>query len=202
MNVVNTNKNYRIDEKNIKNPTKTFGKITAFSLSIALAFTLGGGIKETEIKGNVVNETNYTAYNEYYIESLENINMDEFDSKFLEIYKNGILNINGKEYEITNLHLGITEDNVVHLFEGGNNNYDVLLEEEYENDCSNLCQFRNSTVFLNLYKNGVITSNYTEVNKDVFINEVKTWDGKSHEETPALKARSEANAKYEKRFGR
>lgn len=211
----NTDKNYKIINKKIGKRIAVTSEITLTGLLLVSFKNNSVQFDRNNYSSDIVsseNDSNHStsinkedAYHRYYKiynEIIQNLNIHQFDDKFLDIYNNGIIVIDGREYPIEKLRLRHLESGITHFTFPGKNHVDVFTGEYFDGREDAVCPFRNSSIFYQMYQDGSIQSKQIIVNKDIFQTYAKDWDKTIHTETPKLKAEVEANKIYRKKYGR
>ena len=189
----NTEKKLKIVKKNI-GKRFLFNGTCVTSLMVALSLS-GGNIinKASNSENNDVGcDSSYGIYSVNYIKELENMDYSKFDEKFINIYDNGQYILKNQKYNIGEIYILRLENGDVHLIQAGNNNEDILTHEKFEGKNNSLLCFRDSSIFYDLYLNGIVLETTDLDNVKDFI---KKWDGTRHLQVPKNKADYEASKK-------
>lgn len=152
------------------------------------------------MENNVDLREKYASGRDYYFhiyaKIYNNLDLDSFDSKFMEIYRDGIIVIDEKEYPLEKLRVRHTQNGITHFILSGNNHLDVYTKERFDDNIDFVCPFRDSTMFFNMYKDGIISSVRINLGKDVMEKYSNGWIPDTHVGIPRLMAEREANKIY------
>ena len=133
-------------------------------------------------------------------ELIDEMNIEDFDKNFLNIIENGKLIYNNQEYELKTLQLKQLEDKSNHLTCYFDTTHDILTGEDIGYNWEKLSQFENSSVYYQMYKDGIITSattNINESNKELIEQYINKWNGEEHDQSPLTRANKELKEKEE-----
>ena len=123
---------------------------------------------------------------------MEEIPDEEIDEEFAKIYDNEQIIIDDKEIGLDKLYIKQLTDGTVYLT---NNLYlaqDILTGNVIVGgEWTNLCLFKESSVFYNLYEDKLL-KNKESISKEDILNYIKDWDGEKHYKTKDLIAEKEA----------
>ena len=84
--------------------------------------------------------------------------------------------------------------------DSNNSKEDLFTQEIINAKKTNIVLFKESSIFYELYKNGLIDSNEVILSNE-YIDIIKNWDGKKHYKTPDLIAQKNALEEYELKYG-
>lgn len=216
----NTNKHFKIKEKNFFNKKEIVAGVVLFSLlSFVSSDTLSVDNDESPVTPVTTNQTydkevenqketnneigcneKYNYYSSKYLESLKNMDENSFDKNFRTIYDLNEYTINGQTYESRLIYITKYEDGSVHLIKvDEQEDVDLFDKTKIESKQTGFCKFKNSSIYYELYKQGIIKDG--EVPSEVK-NLISSWDGKKSTATPSLQAEEEASEEYKKKYGR
>ena len=144
------------------------------------------------------NEITFSHYSKDYLNALDEINIDEFDQTFINIYRHGTYSINDSKYNISELYIVVTE-NGNHIIKAGENNYDILTNQTFNEKQIKIECLKRTSVFYKLYLDGIINSENISVDINTLKNYIEKWDMKNHHEVPELLADMKARENIKKR---
>ena len=121
-----------------------------------------------------------------YSQIYESLNFDDFDEQFIDIYENSNITINNVEYSIQQIYLKTMDDDSVHYIKAGENNIDLLNGTIIKGERKNTTRFRDSTIFYQMYTDGLITTTDIEIDNETLQEYADAWDKKTHLEVPDL----------------
>ena len=196
MKIENIKEKEMITKRNISFQKNISKGVVIFSLA---AVMLGLSIESNVQESKIVDSEEYSYYSGKYLEYL-NTNTDEFDLNFDFIYKNAKYIYNDKEYKGTSIYIVEYDDNTTHLVDANNNMVDLLTEEKITAKRIKMSLFKESSLFYELYKNGIINNNEIELSKE-YIEYIKNWNGERHRETKDLMAEEYASNAFKEEFG-
>ena len=206
MKINNTNTEYSIKQKNNLQKKVIAGGIIISSLFIALATVNLKTATNTKQNTNQVEiesgDEGYDYYSMKYDEALGDINEEDYDEEFIDIYNHSKCIINGEEYDIQELYLVKLEDNSIHLIKAGDNRVDILTKKSFDSKRKAIMRFRNSTIFYKLYTSGMIKDSVLSIDSNKLNEYISNWDGSEHYEIPELAAEKKAHDAYTKKYGR
>ena len=223
----NTNKEYSILQKNNKNINKIYGNIVVFSLATLLIGNVYGKTnnkainntdvtqisndeestsivsreKETFDKEYLEGEARFSFFQQFYMESLKELESEKFDTNFEEICKSGKYSINGKEYSVMEVYIVKCDDGSIHLVKAGENKLDILTNTEFNSKKIIILQFSNSKVFYEMYESGVFNTSTITLTSEIFNKYAGMWNGEKHLETKTQRAEEKAHEEYQKKYG-
>ena len=123
---------------------------------------------------------------------MEEITDEEIDEEFSKIYDNEQIIIDDKEIELDKLYIKQLTDGTVYLTNDLYLAQDILTDKVIVGGkWTNLCLFKESSVFYNLYEDKLLKNNES-ISKEDILNYIKDWDGKKHYKTKDLIAQKEA----------
>ncbi len=194
----NTDDTYNVLNKNdLKRFSVAIG-ITCTSLFISLIQPKE--VKATENSSKI--ETNYNSGRDYYYQIYDkiyqNLDLNSFDSRLIDIYQNGTIIIDEKEYPLERLRVRHTENGNTHFILSGDNHLDVYTKEKFDDKVDFVCPFRDSTIFFNMYQDGIITSDKINLSKEDMEKYSSDWTPDTHVGIPRLMAERETNKIYRK----
>ena len=192
----NTDKEYQIIKKNNNLKKYIAGSAVVTSLFIA-AISMAKNNEMERQKG----EEEYNYYQSTFIEAVNSIDESSIDVNFDNIWHNGKYIINNKEYSIKQIYISILDNGQVVLTDADQSNINILTNEVFNNKEVKICLFKNSSVFYQMYQNGIITNEDIILDNNT-INYISNWDGKRHNGVAELMAESIANEQYEAKYGR
>ena len=195
------NKKSKIIKKNILSKMTLATGITVSMMFVSMSINDEIGKEKTSEITQKHNPEYYNTYMRAYVDSLKKMDLREFDSHFIDTYNNVKYLVNNQEYDSNQVYIVELEDNSKHLIIAGENNIDIMTNTKMEGKKINICCFKESTVFYQMYLDGIIKNNTLVVDNNLS-NYVNSWDGKRHSAIPALKAESEASDVYRKKYGR
>ena len=187
--------------KYILDRKKTPKAILSFVVASSFIFTTSSQLKEKkqEIKLNPGQEK-YNYFVSQYIDA-KNKDTNEYDEKFIDIYNNGKYKVEDKQYDIKEVYIVRLDDNNIHLIKAGFNKKDIVTGETFNEKKVNICCFRDSSIFYELYTIGMINDKNIEL--DEKLERMLTyWNGEKHKKTPDLNANSIAEEKYREKYGK
>lgn len=160
--------------------------------------------KETSVEINDISndkevttiDDEFNRYSGIYLEELKKINTEDFDSNFINIYENGTVTYNNKTYPLKDLFLKSMDDGSNYLTLAGEKTDFLTGVSIADKTKTSSIKFKNSSCFLKMYEDGIITDTNINLDKDTTNGYVSSWDGKGHTATPDLKARFEADKIY------
>lgn len=166
--------------------------------------------KETPVEvNNISNDKEVTTiddefnrYTSIYLEELEKINDADFDSNFINIYENGIVTYNDKTYPLKDLFIKTMDDGTNYLTLAGEKTDFLTGVSIADKTKISTIKFKNSSCFLKMYEDGIITDTNINIDKDITNSYISSWDGKGHTATPDLKAKFEADKIYNDGVGK
>ena len=176
MKIENIKEKEMITKRNISFQKNISKGVVIFSLA---AVMLGLSIESNVQESKIVDSEEYSYYSGKYLEYL-NTNTDEFDLNFDFIYKNAKYIYNDKEYKGTSIYIVEYDDNTTHLVDANNNMVDLLTEEKITAKRIKMSLFKESSLFYELYKNGIINNNEIELSKE-YIEYIKNCMNKKVE---------------------
>ena len=198
----NTDGTYKVLNKKILKRVSLFAGISCTSLFVSL-------MQPKEVKttdNNVKVEANYNSDRDYYIkiydEIYQSLDLNSFDSKFMDIYQNGIIVVDGKEYPLEDLRVRHAENGTTHFVLFEDNFFDVYTKEKFNDKIDFFCSFRDSTIFFDMYKDGIITSDKINLSKEDMEKYSTDWVPDTHVGIPRLMAERETSKIYRNRKGR
>lgn len=141
-----------------------------------------------------------TTYKNIY----ENLNIQDFDEEFLNVYNNiQYIIIDEKEYPINNIQVKQLENtNEVHFTYTGKNRIDLFTNESFTGKLKSNCDLKDSTIFYQLYCDGYIKEDKLMVTSEELQKYGNKWDGKIQTQTPDLMAEQQTNEIFKKKYGR
>ncbi len=196
MKLKNTENPKKIKKRNIVIPSIAIGGAIVFSLAATLTLDNINESKETAI----ADSEEYLYYQGQYLNSLNNLNSNDFDQNFDNIYNDITFKYNGQEYPGPSLFIVEYDDGSTHLVYSDNNKVDLFTNEPITAKKAKIVAFRESSAFYKMYKDGLITSTDFELSTNI-ISYINSWDGEKHTATPDLAAEKEANEAYDKKYG-
>lgn len=191
----NTEKKVNIKQKNILRNKVFIGGVGVFALL--------SGITINKLKSNdiIEGEEKYGYYSSIYLSSIQNLDLDYFDNDFIRLYKKDKYLIGNKEYLSSSVYIVKNKDASVYLIKAGENTTDILTDQEKEYDRESICLFKDSTVFYNMYANGLIDKEM-KLDPVQIQSYIQKWDGKKHDKTPELYAEKKASEAFAMKYGR
>jgi len=199
MKIQNTEKSYKIVKINEISTKNIIEGIVAFSLLESwINFHLKKMENEQKFKEG---EAMHGYYSIAYINALKQLNVKDYDEAFIDIYKNGHFNIDGTEYGIAELYLSETQDGNIYLIKAGENKTDILSKTDFNSKRLTIVDLRDSSIFYKMYKAGIIKDKEIKLTIEQLKEYINEWDKKRHYEIPELKAKKEASAKFQERYG-
>ena len=146
------------------------------------------------VKANTIEEDLcYTeSYEILYQNIMEEISDEEIDEEFAKIYDNEQIIIDDKEIGLDKLYIKQLTDGTVYLTNDLYLAQDILTGNVIVGgEWTNLCLFKESSVFYNLYEDKLL-KNKESISKEDILNYIKDWDGEKHYKTKDLIAEKEA----------
>ena len=216
----NTEKKYNITKNNIKKILITT-QIAATTLFISLVLPTiknstndSNNLKiEQEQDNEIINNENTKTnknemiaekftdykgiYDNIYVKKYKETNDDNFDKKFSKIYHESLLKIGDKEYKIDDLDIRHTINGTTHFVINGYNHYDIFTQEEFYDDEDYFAAFRDSTIFYNMYKDGVINSTEITLTYDMLKPYKENWTPSNHTEIKRLYVEKITSQEYQ-----
>lgn len=123
---------------------------------------------------------------------MEEIPDEEIDEEFAKIYDNEQIIIDDKEIGLDKLYIKQLTDETVYLTNDLYLAQDILTGNVIVGgEWTNLCLFKESSVFYNLYEDKLLKNNES-ISKEDILNYIKDWDGEKHYKTKDLIAEKEA----------
>ena len=123
---------------------------------------------------------------------MEEIPDEEIDEEFAKIYDNEQIIIDDKEIGLDKLYIKQLTDETVYLTNDLYLAQDILTGNVIVGgEWTNLCLFKESSVFYNLYEDKLL-KNKESISKEDILNYIKDWDGEKHYKTKDLIAEKEA----------
>ena len=142
----------------------------------------------------------YGFYSTSYLRNLREINPDDFDKTFLEIYDKSIINYKDKQYNSDSIYISQLEDGTVHLIDSNNNKVDFITKESLTSKRVNTMLWKDSSIFYKMYKLGlikdeniIIPDNITEI--------IICWNGAKHYQTVKQIAEKKTTKAYQNKYG-
>lgn len=191
----NTKKEYSIKERNIKKKGLYIGGIGVFALLAGLT------ISSLKTNKNKDGEDRYGYYSISYLDAKKNMDESNFDQNFINLYNKDNISIGDNSYSSRSIYIVKNNDDSVYLIKAGENTTDLLTGKEFEYDRKNICLFKDSTIYANLYDNGKLNEDLKFDPSDL-TSLIQTWDGEKHDKTPELYAEKQASEAYIKKYGR
>lgn len=195
-----------IMKRNIKFQKAIASGLVVFSLTGVIWGLSNNNEKRNDISSEgtqasyIADSEEYLFYSGKYSEYLKKNNKEDFDSIFSQIYENARFLFNGNEYKCKAIYIVSYDDGSIHLVDANNNKYDLLTGELISAKRTNIVPFRESSLFYELYLNGIITSSDIQLSNN-FKTYIESWDGTKHNQTLDLSAEAYAKDEYQKRFG-
>jgi len=145
-------------------------------------------------KEELIDDKDFNEYSSYYMKFLKD-NKGRFDSEFENICQN-IMFICDKEYKSNQILIVKYDNGISHLIDADNNKQDLITKESLSGKKKRICYFNESSVFYELYKQGLIKDNkiLLNINLQQIVND---WDGERHNKTLDLAAQKYAKEQYE-----
>ena len=146
------------------------------------------------VKANTIEEDLcYTeSYEILYQNIMEEISDEEIDEEFAKIYDNEQIVIDNKEIGLDKLYIKQLSDGTVYLTNDLYLVQDILTDKAIVGgEWTNLCLFKESSVFYNLYEDKLLKNNES-ISKEDILKYIKDWDGEKHYKTKDLIAEKEA----------
>ena len=196
MKLINADKKYIITSKNIINKNSIIDNAVVFDF--AISFIEASNNKR---KKHGEGQERYNYYYSIYFDTIKKLDKDSFDKNFIDIYKNGIYFINNKNYNVKDIYITKLDDGSVHLYKAGNNNEDILIDQSFSGKKQYICCFRESSVFLELYKNGIIADKNIDLHSPEIKNYINEWNGLRHYAIPELEADRIAKNSFVAKYG-
>lgn len=185
-------KNTKESKKIVKEKKNKMIKIKTGIIVSSLFLALSQNVYANTIENIDEEIESYSIESDYLFEEiLDSLNKEEFDEKLMDIIDNGVLIYDNQEYEVKTLQLKQQENGNSYLTCYYNPTRDILSGEDIGYNWENLSQFGNSTIFYQMYDEGIITSKEIKVEKNTLQKYINEWDGKEHNKTPFLKAKEE-----------
>ena len=123
---------------------------------------------------------------------MEEIPDEEIYEEFAKIYDNEQIIIDDKEIGLDKLYIKQLTDGTVYLTNDLYLAQDILTGNVIVGgEWTNLCLFKESSVFYNLYEDKLLKNNES-ISKEDILNYIKDWDGEKHYKTKDLIAEKEA----------
>ena len=204
-----------IDKKSkIVEVKKVAKKVILGNLTISSLFifgTTGMTTREAKDESKIVSEEvddvkrsnceEYSFYHRTYSDAFNDLNDEDFDQVFQDIYINGKYIINGVEYDIKEVYITKLDDESIHVYKAGDNRKDVITNQIFAGKNKKICCFRDSSIFYELYENNIINSN--EIILDINnIEEINNWDGTKSDKTKHLMAEKITKEEYGRKYGK
>lgn len=189
----NTSESKKIVKRNVLLNGMLIGGVVTFSLATVL-------FSANQMKPEILDSEEYGFYSTHYIENLHNINPDDYDSKFDEIYKNVSYSYDDNTYSGLAIYIISYDDGSVHLVDSDNRKYDLLTNEVLTAKRKNVVPFKESSIFYELYESGIIEDENVQLSS-AYSDMISRWDGKKHYKTVDLVAERETSAEYQERYG-
>ncbi len=125
---------------------------------------------------------------EYYQRLYEYSQEKTYDEKLIEIYNNGIINIDGEEYPLRKFYITINtkvDGYDLHLMNIKSDYSDILTNSLDSYDYDRIVKFRDTTAFIELINSDCVLTDYerniiTIIDKEKALEIVKNWDGMIH----------------------
>ncbi len=151
------------------------------------------------VKANTIEEDLcYTESYEILCQNImEEIPDEEIDEEFAKIYDNEQIIIDDKEIGLDKLYIKQLTDGTVYLTNDLYLAQDILTGNVIVGgEWTNLCLFKESSVFYNLYEDKLLKNNES-ISKEDILKYIKDWDGEKHYKTKDLIAEKEAKKMLE-----
>ena len=148
-------------------------------------------------KSQTTQNSEFNKYSYYYLQSLDEMDYNKFDNNFINIYENGKYIIDGVKYGIDELYLVTTNDTTKHLIKAGEN-IDIITNEPLNGTKIGIICLKKTSLFYNMYKDGLITNNTISLSKQILNQYIEKWDGKKQYMVPELEADKEATEQIKK----
>ena len=164
-------------------------------ISTALAATLLNApiLKGDSNRENIdIGQEMYNAYSRVYLDTISELDKTKYDETFIDIYRNGKYYIDEIEYDVSELYIVTTENGENHIIKAGENKFDIITKQIFEEKKVNIQCLRNTSILYTLYKDGLITSKEIKLDKSILAKYIKQWDGQNQYEVPELIADKEA----------
>ena len=130
-------------------------------------------------------------YEALYEEQFSNISDEEIDEEFTKIYENENIIIDDEEIKLNNLYIKKLKDGSVFITNDLYLMKNLLTNEVIIGvDWTDICLFKESSVFYNLYQDNLLKNNESISQEDI-LNYIKDWDGEKHYKTKDLIAQKE-----------
>ena len=200
MKIKNTTNTKKIIKRNIFNKRVIATGLVIFSLAAVLVFnskTSNDNGPEYQQAYNLESEE-FNYYSTHYLDILRNLNPNDFDQTFAGIYKNVMYSYNNNFYNGSSVFIVNYDDGSTHLVDSNNPKSDLFTGESINSKKTKMVLFKESSLFYELYTNGVITSDSVTLSSEYINN----WDGEKHYQTVDLVAQKEASESYEEKYGR
>ena len=185
------------------------GKMIALMAGITASSMLISIINPKAVNAQTTNQEEYYGNDarDYYFSIYEKIykelNMEEFDSKFIDLYNNGIILEDEKEYPLEEVRVKRNStNNEIHFILLDDFQKDIITGNTIESiETGYWPAFRDTTIFYEMYKDGKFKENKITLDEEV-LEYAKDWNGEIHTEIPRLKAEKETNEIYKKTYKR
>lgn len=177
-------------------------KITIKNMTIGKRIFLTSGIVLSSLCFSlpVKADSDFNEYAGIYYDVSEKIKGD-FDPVFEKFYDTGVVNIDDNSYDIKDLYVKTMEDDKHYLTMAGAKD-DLLTSLPISGEQKSTLAFRKTSFLYDIYKDGYITDNTLEIDKEKLQDYLDKWDMKEQSEVMDLKVEQEANKEYHEQYGK
>ena len=182
----NTNGNYRITKKKLFNKFVIIGGIAVSSFfmnDFAHACTTDApGQYVSQIGADIVfGDEDYE--DELYQRAVEELKGTQFDLDFVELCNRPVFVVDGVEYKAKEFIIRLLEDGTAYITTLKNPKVNILTGEEVEGKVVLSMSLYKTSIYYQMYVDGVITDKNIVVDKEIFKKYADNWDGKMHDQT-------------------
>lgn len=159
---------------------------------------------ETEANKDTINCNGRDEYMRMYMENMKELEQKEYDLNFREIYKQSNdmkLIIDEEELPIKSVFIASADDGNDHLLIAGENKTDILTKKPIEGR-NDYYTFRDSSMFYQMYKDGIINNNEIRISKEKMQEYLTNWDHEINDGIQEIEAKYKTNEEYREKHGK
>ena len=202
----NTDKDYKIIKRN---------KLKKFAIGSGI-FVTGLFLNLTDVECRELIQSNeeaievllssytkddYPSYQEVYESVISLIDIEQFDSKFIDAYNDvNNLVIDDSVYCLDTVLVRHVIGNGAKIIYNGDTSFDIVTNKTINATCDDTIFFKDASFFYEMYLDGKVDGNSIKVTQEEAIKYLDNWQGKSHTESPETIADNKTESFFIERF--
>lgn len=135
-----------------------------------------------DLNGSLAFSDEKTSF-EMYSKAVEDLKGESYDLDFVKLSDNPTFEIDGVEYKGKDFYLRMLDNGDVYYSNLKDKNTNLFTKEQMDGEIVKTTAVYKSSIFYDMYEDGILKGSPIEVDKDVYQEYANSWDGKINDKT-------------------